>query len=98
MITKKETIAMDRTACSVKGVLDNMRTQLQILEIEIKRDIKSKAEFEKQLVGLDIRKLDLQKRVDVNMEWLKSYDRNMGPFQQRYECTSIFPSFFIIDS
>jgi len=76
---------MNRTASSVKGVLDNMRTQLQILEFEIKGDTKSKAEFEKQLVGLDTRKIDLQKRVDANTEWLKSYDRDVGPFQQRYK-------------
>lgn len=85
MITKKETIAMSRTASSVKGVLDNMRTQLQILEFEIKGDLKSKAEFDKQFLLLDTRKLDLQRRVDANTEWLKSYDRDVGPFQQRYD-------------
>ena len=81
-------IAMDRTACSVKGVLDNMRVQLQILESEIKADLKSKAEYDKQLLLLDARKLDLQNRVIANTEWLQLYDRDVGPFAERYLCTS----------
>ena len=74
---------MDRTACSVKGVLDNMRVQLQILESEIKADQRSKAEYDKQLTVLDARKLDLQNRVIANTEWLQLYDRDVGPFAER---------------
>lgn len=35
-ISKKELIAMDRTAVSIKGVLDDLRTQISILDDDIK--------------------------------------------------------------
>ena len=35
-ITKKEMILMDRTSSSIKGVVDNLEVQLQILDAEIK--------------------------------------------------------------
>ncbi len=35
-ITRKEMIAMDRTAVSLKGVLDNVMTQIKILDADIK--------------------------------------------------------------
>ena len=38
---------MNRTSSSIKGVLDSVRTQLQILDASIKADEKSVAEFER---------------------------------------------------
>lgn len=58
-MTKKDSITMDRTACSVKGVLSNMVVQLQILDSEIKADVESRAEYQKQLAMLDAPKTDL---------------------------------------
>jgi chromosome segregation ATPase len=84
-ITKKELIAMDRTACSVRGVLDNLRTQLQILDDEIKADLRSKAEYDRQLAILETRKDDLRNRVKQNTEWLNVYDVGVGPFAERYK-------------
>jgi hypothetical protein len=78
-------ITMDRTACSIRGVLDNLRTQLQILDDEIKADLKSKAEYDRHLGLLEARKQDLQARVKTNSEWLKVYDVEVGPFADRYK-------------
>ena len=72
-ITKKEIILMDQTACSVKGVLDNVRMQIQILDAEIKAEIKSKMEYERQLAKLETRKADLSTNIKNNTEWVERY-------------------------
>ena len=46
---KKQTILMDQTACSIKGVTDTLRVQIQILSADIKACEKSKAEFQRHL-------------------------------------------------
>ena len=35
-ITKKEIIAMDKNACSIKGVINDVKIQIDILTAEIK--------------------------------------------------------------
>lgn len=35
-ITKKEMHVMDETACSIKGVMDSLLTQIKILDADIK--------------------------------------------------------------
>lgn len=68
--TKKQMILMDFTASSITGVIENLRTQLSIVEAEIKSDLDSKAEFEKHLKILETRKADLRIRVEENQKWL----------------------------
>ena len=81
-VTKKEMIAMDFTASSITGVVGNLRTQLNIVEQEIKADIVSKAEFEKHLKMLEIRKADLRIRVEENQKWLTT--SNNGYILEQY--------------
>ncbi len=88
-ITKKELIAMDRTSSSIKGVLDNLRVQIQILDADIKAGEKSKMEFERHLAILQNKKDELQRRVKQSTEWAATYDLEVGPFANRYnEMTS----------
>uniref|UniRef100_A0A7S2V5K3 Uncharacterized protein n=1 Tax=Fibrocapsa japonica TaxID=94617 RepID=A0A7S2V5K3_9STRA len=84
-ITLKQFDLMNRTANGVKGVLDNLRNQLKVLEEEIKADEDGKAEFERQLANLQRRKEDLLKRIKENREWASTYDSDMGPFQSNYD-------------
>mmetsp|Transcript_2472 Transcript_2472/g.2433 ORF Transcript_2472/g.2433 Transcript_2472/m.2433 type:complete len:146 (+) Transcript_2472:91-528(+) len=84
-VTRKEMIEMNSTASAIKGVLDNLRMQLQILDSEIKADENSKAEFERQLNILEQRKNDIQSRIRANEEWSKNYDSDIGPFAQKYK-------------
>lgn len=84
-VTRKEMIEMNSTASAIKGVLDNLRMQLQILDSEIKSDENSKAEFERQLNILEQRKSDIQSRIRSNEEWSKNYDSDIGPFAQKYK-------------
>lgn len=84
-IGRKEMIAMNRTSSSIKGVMDTVRTQLQILDASIKADANSKAEFERLLSVLNRRKEDLVKRSIENKQWIESYDRDVGPFAAKYK-------------
>eukprot|EP01038_Epipyxis_sp_PR26KG_P013737 gene13737-18426_t len=85
LITKKEMIAMDRTSSSIKGVLDNLKIQIQILDADIKASEKSKMEFERHLQGLENRRDELKKRVKTNTEWAATYDLEVGPFATKYQ-------------
>lgn len=84
-ITKKEMLIMDRNACSIKGVLNDVKVQIEILNSEIKASKKSKLEFERNIGLLEAKKNDLQKRVEANKEWAATYDLEVGPFAQKYE-------------
>jgi len=70
---------MDATAQSIKGVLNNLRVQLQVLDAEIKADIKGKADYDKTLKVLETRKAELLARVETNQMWAKNFDAEMGP-------------------
>ena len=62
--------------------------------LEIKADEKSKAEFERHLFSLNTRKEELNNRLRENKEWLVSYDRDIGPFTQKYNIFQYKHSFF----
>lgn len=70
---------MDATAQSIKGVLNNLRVQLQVLDAEIKADIKGKADYDKTLKTLETRKAELQARIEHNKGWAKNFEAEMGP-------------------
>jgi hypothetical protein len=77
--SQKDAILMDATAQSIKGVLNNLRVQLQVLDAEIKADIKGKADYDKTLKVLETRKAELLARIDTNNSWAKNFDAEMGP-------------------
>lgn len=54
---------MDQTVCSIKGVTDNLRVQIQILSADIKACEKSKAEFDRHLTVLEKRRDELKSRI-----------------------------------
>lgn len=83
-ISKKDMISMDRTSSSIKGVLDNLRVQLSIVEADIKASEKSKMEFERILATLENRRTELRERVQRTNQWSAKYDLEVGPFAARY--------------
>lgn len=83
-ITKKDMIAMARCSSNIKGVLDDLRVQLQILDDDIKASEKSKMEFERHLGMLETKRDELQARVKHSNEWAATYDLEVGPFANRY--------------
>jgi chromosome segregation ATPase len=82
-ITKKEMIQMNSTASAIKGVLDNLRIQLKMLDDEIKADENSKAEFERHLNILTQKRDDIQGRISSNEEFARNYDADIGPFANK---------------
>jgi hypothetical protein len=75
----KDAIVMDATAQSIKGVLNNLRVQLTVLDAEIKADIKGKADYDKTIKRLETRKAELQARIETNTTWAATFDAEMGP-------------------
>ena len=85
VVTKASMIEMDHTAVSIKGVMDDLRVKLSILDEEIKADKKSKEEFERHLGLLQKRKDELIARMEANNSWATNYEKNVGPFADRYK-------------
>jgi hypothetical protein len=79
-ITRKEMILMDRTSSNIKGVIDDLLVQLQIIDLEIKADEASKYEFERHLGILETRRQDLLNNMNASSGWAENYDRDIGPF------------------
>ena len=75
---------MNTTASAIKGVLDNLRMQIGLLDAEIKADEKSKAEYDRHLATLQRQKDELLCRMSENNEWSRNYDTDVGPFAQKY--------------
>jgi autonomous glycyl radical cofactor GrcA len=85
LITKADMIKMDRTAVSIKGVIDTLRVKIKMVDADIKQTEKSKMEFERHLGLLVKRQEELQRRVKQNQQWIAKYDVEVGPFAQRYD-------------
>lgn len=83
-ITKKEMIKMDRTSSSIRGVVDNLEVQLQILDAEIKADEASKFEFERHLGLLESKRSDLLRSMSANDNWAETFDKDIGPFTTKW--------------
>ena len=69
---------MDATAQSIKGVLNNLRVQLSVLDANIKADQKGKQDYDKVLKQLETRKKELEDRIKNNNEWATNFDQSMG--------------------
>ena len=67
---------MDQTAQSVKGVGNDLKVRIGILDAQIKADKKSKEEFERYLKQLTDRRDELMKRMNSNGEFVQQFDNS----------------------
>ena len=65
---------MDQTAQSIKGVGNDLKVKIGILDAQIKADKKSKEEFERYLKQLTDRREELVKRMKSNGEFVQQFD------------------------
>ena len=65
---------MDQTAVSVKGVTEDLKVKLGMLDAQIKADKKSKEEFERYLKVLTDRREELAARMSSNGSYVKQFD------------------------
>ena len=75
---------MNLTASGIVGVVETLRNKLNVLDAEIKADENGKAEYERQIKRLQIRRDEIRKRLDAIKSWAETYDREIGPFQSTY--------------
>jgi len=78
LLSKNDAIVMDATSQSIKGILNNLRVQLQVLDGEIKADQNGMLDFEKVMKQLETRKKELEDRVQHNTEWAANFEGSMG--------------------
>ena len=68
---------MNLTASGIVGVVETLRNKLNVLDGEIKADENGKAEYERQIKRLQIRRDEIKKRLDANEGWAETYDREI---------------------
>lgn len=81
---KDNLVVMDQTAKSIKGVMDNLKVALHMINQEIEADKKGKSDYERLLTQLENRKRDLSARVEENEAWSQNYDTEVGPSMNRF--------------
>ena len=83
-VSMKETTIMNRSSSGIGGLLDGIKTQISILDKEIRDDQKGKKDYEDNLQKLYIRKNDITKRLQASNDWLAHFDKDIGPFERKY--------------
>ncbi|KAG2500807.1 hypothetical protein HYH03_001569 [Edaphochlamys debaryana] len=75
-----------QTATSISGTAEGLRRSLLELEADLKKDEQGKKEYETYLKQLQIKRADLQRKVDENKAWLAEIEANKGDgsFEQQY--------------
>eukprot|EP00743_Colponemidia_sp_Colp-15_P005083 GILK01005472.1.p2 GENE.GILK01005472.1~~GILK01005472.1.p2 ORF type:complete len:159 (+),score=28.99 GILK01005472.1:42-479(+) len=79
-----QTSKINTTSSSIASVIDLLKARLQALERDIKADEDGKAEYDRQLLLLQMKKEDLEKRLKHNSEWAQTFDAAIGPFEANY--------------
>ena len=74
MAFKKVTHKMDQTAQAVRGITDDLKVKIGILDEQIKADKKSKEEFERYLKQLKDRREEIVKRMERNGAYVQQFD------------------------
>jgi hypothetical protein len=53
--------------------------------VEIRNDTVAKKEYEDEIKQQKKRKTELEKLIRENEKWMSDFDRDVAPFQQRYQ-------------
>lgn len=80
----KNKMLVDSTSSAISGQLDNLSRNIKAVEAEIKADEDGKAEYENVIRRLEARKRDLEKRIVANQDWINTYEKDLGPFKDKY--------------
>ncbi|DBA70182.1 hypothetical protein WJX79_001992 [Trebouxia sp. C0005] len=75
---------LHKNAQNISGTVQNLERKLHELDADIAADLAGKQGFESHLATLTRKKEDLQKKIDVNKQWTDMFDKDVGPFQQKY--------------
>ena len=80
---------MDHAAVSIKGVNDDLKVQIGILDASIKADKKSKEEFERYLKVLTDRRDEIQARMSKSGQFAQQFDSSNAQAAYRSMTTEI---------
>ena len=80
---------MEHAACSIKGVTEDLKVQIGILDAQIKADKKSKEEFERYLKVLNDRRDEVMARMAKNGEYVQQFDSSSAQAAYRQMTSDI---------
>lgn len=80
-----ETWTINYTASEISGGIGRLKSEMEMLRLEVRADQDGKRDFEVQLEFLQKRKRELEKRIADNEAWIAYFDRDIAPFKDKYE-------------
>lgn len=87
-VTDQLTVAkFQATANDISGTSSILDRELRDLEIDLKKDKEGLKDYQDYLKLLELKKADLQKRINENKEWIAGFERNNdgGAFEVQYK-------------
>eukprot|EP01006_Ploeotia_vitrea_P067313 TRINITY_DN96932_c0_g1_i1.p2 TRINITY_DN96932_c0_g1~~TRINITY_DN96932_c0_g1_i1.p2 ORF type:complete len:157 (+),score=62.65 TRINITY_DN96932_c0_g1_i1:104-574(+) len=69
----------------IGAIMDNLKRQLAELDKELAADKEGEKEYARMLSKLEKRKAFLEQRMAENRKWIDNFDKQIGPFEKRYE-------------
>lgn len=77
----------NQTSTSISGTAEGLRVSLKELEADLKKDIAGQKEYQTYLKTQNIRKAELQKKIDDNNAWIANFEANKdnGAFEAQYK-------------
>lgn len=81
----KQQQVLASTSSAISGAIDNLARQIKALEVDIRTAEDGEAEYSGIIRRLEERKKELEARIVENSEWIEAFDRNIGPFKDKYD-------------
>ncbi|OQR96483.1 hypothetical protein ACHHYP_15796 [Achlya hypogyna] len=89
LVTAKEASNMNRATSGIAGALDSLRGRMDVLDKEIKADMKGKKDYEDELFKLNTRKEDILLKLRECQRWTDLFASKIQPLEDSYRATTV---------
>ncbi|EQC32582.1 hypothetical protein SDRG_09900 [Saprolegnia diclina VS20] len=89
LVTAKEASNMNRSTSGIAGALDTLAGRMDMLEREIKADMKGKKDYEDELFKINTRKEDIMRKLAECERWNGIFQSKIKPLENSYLATTV---------
>ncbi|DBA04768.1 TPA: hypothetical protein N0F65_004405 [Lagenidium giganteum] len=84
LVSPKDARNMNRASSGISGVLEALKSKIEVLEREIRADEKGKQEYDDQLFRLNKRREDLEAKLKESRQWIDLFESKIKPLEGKY--------------
>ncbi|OQS06088.1 hypothetical protein THRCLA_20445 [Thraustotheca clavata] len=89
LVNAKEAANMNRSTSGIAGVLETLQGKMDVLDKEIKADMKGKKDYEDELFKLQTRKEDILVKLKECQRWTDLFASKIQPLENSYKATTV---------